>query len=264
MHGGCGAVDVLRRLVERLRLAWPDVEIRVRADNGLAVPGMFDYCEEAKLGYALGYASNAVLQRASEAWLKEVELVHHFYGYRDPHVQRFEDITGYQSSGWPHPRRVVVKVEVTPQGSQRRYVVTDSREPARAVYQDFYVQRGNVPERPIGELKTGLGADRLSSCGFCANALKLLVAVTAYALVVLYRQACAGIEGVGNAEVGTLRKRLWKVPGEVVKRAGEVRVRLPRDWEHRPSWEQTLRAVRQHAAVLQPVGEPPGGPRQAS
>src|SRR3954453_7784526 len=52
VHGACGAVDVLRQLVERLRRAWPDVEIRARADNGLAVPAMLDYCDEAKLGYA--------------------------------------------------------------------------------------------------------------------------------------------------------------------------------------------------------------------
>jgi len=264
MHGACGAVDVLRQLVGRLRRAWPGIDIRVRADNGLAVPAMLDYCEEATLGYALGYASNAVLERRSEHWLKEVQLVHNFYGYRDPHMQRFEQITDYQAGSWPAPRRVVVKVEVTPAGSQRRYVVTNLAEPPRQLYQDFYVQRGAVPEGPIGQLKNGLRADRLSCRGFCANALKMLVAVAAYALVVLYREACAGIEGVGTAEVGTLRDRLWKVPAEVVKRAGVVRVRLPGCWEHRQTWERTLLAVRQHAAVLQQVGQPPGAPPQAS
>lgn len=266
MHGACGAVDVLRTLVERLQRAWPNVPIRVRADNGLTTPAMLDYCEEAKLGYALGYASNAVLQRASERWLEEVELVHNFYGYRDPHMQRFEEVRGYQSGGWSHPRRVVTKIEVTPQGSQRRFVVTNLEDPPQAVYQEFYVQRGNVPERPIGELKNGLNADRLSSSGFCANALKMLVSVTAYALVVLYRQACSGIAGVEKAEVQTLRGRLWKVPGEVIRREKEVRVRLPADWEHRQTWEQTLQAVRQQARQLQQreVGEPPGGPQQAT
>jgi hypothetical protein len=263
MHGACGAVDVLRQLVERLRLVWPEVGIRVRADNGLAVPALFDYCEEAKLGYAVGYASNPVLARASEHWLDEVRLVHRCYGYRDPHMRRYEQITDYQSGTWPRPRRVVVKVEVTPQGSQRRYVVTNLAEPAKALYQDFYVQRGDVPEGPIGELKNGLSADRLSCGGFCANALKMLVSVTAYALVVLYRQACSAVEGVGNADVQTLRSRLWKVPAEVVRRSGVVRVSLPGDWEHRQVWEESLQAVRQHAARLNRVGEPPG-PKQAT
>jgi hypothetical protein len=211
IHGACGVVEVLRRLVERLRLAWPGVEIRVRADNGLAVPAMFDYCEEAKLGYALGYASNAVLARASEPWLDEVQLVHRFYGHRDPHVQRYEQIADHQANTWPQPRRVVV----TPQGSRRRYVVTNLPQPPEQLYQDFYVQRGDVPEGPIGEVKDGLSAGRLSTGGFCADTFEMLVAVAAYALVVLYRQECAAAEGVGSADVQTLRRGAGESAGGV-------------------------------------------------
>jgi hypothetical protein len=193
-----------------------------------------------------------------------VELIHRLYGYRDPHMQRFEQITGYQAGSWPHPRRVVAKIEVTPAGSQRRFVVTNLQEPAQRVYQEFYVQRGGVPEQPIGELKNGLRADRLSSGGFCANALKLLFAVAAYALVVLYREACRGIDEVAKAAVETLRGQYWKVPAEVARGEGVVRVSLPRDWEHRPVWERTLQAVRRHATTLQAVGEPPGAAQQAT
>jgi hypothetical protein len=264
MHPACGAVDLLEALVKRLRRAWPSVEIRVRGDNGLASPLLMDYCEQANLGYAFGYATNAVLQRKSEHWLSEVELVHRLYGYRDPHMQRYESIGDYQAGSWPHPRRVVTKVEVTPQGSQRRFVVTNLEEPAREVYQEFYVQRGEVPEQPIGELKNGLSADRLSSSGFCANALKMLFAVVAYALVVLYREACASVDEVARATVQTLRSQYWKVPAEVKRGSGTVRVSLPGDWEYRPIWEQTLLAVRQHATALQSVGEPPGASRQAT
>lgn len=262
MHAACGAVDVLRRLVERLRQAWPGVDIRVRGDNGLTGPAMLDYCEEAKLGYALGYASNAVLERRSQHWLAEVELLHNFYGYREPHMQRFEQITDYQAGSWPQPRRVVVKVEVMPAGSQRRYVVTNLAEPARQLYQEFYVQRGAVPEQPIGELKNGLKADRLSGSRFCGNALKMLVAVVAYALVVLFREASASVQGVGNADVQSLRDTLWKVPAELVQEAGRVRLSLPRDWPYRQTWEQTLRAVGQHTQRLAEVGQPPGSPGQ--
>lgn len=258
MHAACGAVDTLRRVVERVRQAWPGVDIRVRGDGGFSVPGMLDYCEDAKVGYAFGYASNAVLDRRTDHWLAEVQLIHRCYGYRDPHMQRYEQIRDYQAQSWPHPRRVVVKVEVTPQGSQRRYVVTNLTQPERQVYREFYVQRGEVPEQPIGELKNGLQADRLSAGGFCANGLKLLVAVTAYALVALYRQACAGIEGVATAEVPTLRSRLWKVPAEVRTEARRVRVSLPHDWEGREVWQQTLQAVGHYVGQVRQVGEPPG------
>jgi hypothetical protein len=263
MHAACGAVDVLRQVAERLRQAWPDVDIRVRGDGGFSVPAMLDWCEEADLGYAFGYGSNAVLERRSEPWLEEVERYYGFYGHRDPHVQRYEHIRDYQAGSWPHPRRVVVKVEATPQGSQRRYVVTNLAQPERQLYRDFYVRRGAVPEQPIGELKNGLEADRLSSSGFCANALKLLVAVAAYALVALYREACKGIEAVATADIGTLRQRQWKVPAEVRLEARRVRVSLPCTWTGRNDWEQSLRAVSQHSARLAQAREPPG-PGQAN
>jgi hypothetical protein len=261
-HAACGAPEVLRQIVERLRRAWPAVIIRVRGDGGMSVPAMLDYCEDAKLGYAFGYATNAVLQRASEHWLEEVELIHRFYGYRDPHMQRYEHICDYQAGSWPHPRRVVVKIEVTPQGSQRRFVVTNLTEPERWVYQDFYVQRGAVPEQPIGELKNGLSADRLSASGFCANSLKLLVAVVAYALVVLYRQASVGVEEVESAHVESLRQQLWKVPAEVRVEGSVVRVSLPENWQYRQVWERTLAGIDAFVTGLnQSATGPPGLPQ---
>jgi len=36
-----------------------------------------------------------------------------------------------------------------------RTVVTNTSGEPGGIYRGFYVQRGNVPERPIGELKTG-------------------------------------------------------------------------------------------------------------
>src|SRR5262249_62037506 len=109
------------------------------------------------------------------------------------------------------PRRIVAKIERTPVGSQRRFVVTNLSDPPEVVYREFYVQRGAVPERPIGELKNGLRAERLSACGFCANALRLLLHVVAYAIVVLFREAAAGVPEGATATVGTLRPRTWKV-----------------------------------------------------
>ena len=113
----------------------------------------------------------------------------------------------------------MAKIERTPQGSQRRFVVTNRPERPEAVYRDFYVQRGAVPEQPIGEMKNGLQADRLSACGFCANAFRLLVHVVAYAIVVLFREAAAAMPEVATATVSTLRQRLWKVGAVVVTRS---------------------------------------------
>jgi hypothetical protein len=238
-----GAVDILDSIVTALRATWPGIRIRVRSDNGLAVPGLYDYCEAQRLSYAFGYATNAVLQRATEQALADLELYHHFYRHREPAVQRFESVEGYQADGWPHPRRIVAKIEVTPQGSQRRFVVTDHAEPPAVVYRDFYVQRGRVPEQPIGEMKNGLQADRLSACGFCANAFRLLVHTLAYAIVVLFREAVAAVPEVATATVNTLRQRLWKIGAVVVTTARRVWFHLSTTWPDRELWARVLAAV---------------------
>lgn len=111
--------------------------------------------------------------------MSDLETYHRYYGHREPEVQRFEEIVDYQAEGWSRPRRIVAKIEVHRHGSQRRFVVTNLSGLAQGIYEGFYVQRGNVPERPLGELKNGLQLDRWSFPGFHANGLKLLAHVLA-------------------------------------------------------------------------------------
>jgi DDE family transposase len=253
VHASLGAADILDGLVTRLRAAWPGVRIQVRSDNGLAVPALYDYCEANDLPYAFGYATNPVLQRATVQALADLELYHHFYRHREPTVQRFESLNDYQADSWPHPRRIVAKIEVTLQGSQRRFVVTNLAEPPEVVYRDFYVQRGKVPEQPIGEMKNGLQADRLSACGFCANSFRLLVHTLAYAIVVLFREAVAAVPEVATATVSTLRQRLWKIGAVVVTGARRIWFHLSETWPYRELWGRVLVAVQAFVRQL-PAG----------
>src|SRR5579872_552720 len=100
VHASLGAAAILDRIVTALRAAWPGVRIRVRSDNGLAVPGLYDYCEANGLPYVFGYATNPVLQRATAQALADLELYHRLYGRREPVVQRFESLAGYQAESW--------------------------------------------------------------------------------------------------------------------------------------------------------------------
>jgi len=260
VHASCGAAEVLADIVAALRAAWPGVTITVRGDSGLAVPAVYDFCEGRTLFYVLGYATNDVLERATACALDDVEVYYAFYGRRDPHVQRFEEVPGYQAGTWPHPRRVVAKIERTPQGSQRRFVVTNRPEPAAVVYREWYVRRGAVPEQPIGELKNGLEGDRLSAHGFRANAFRLLVHSLAYALVVLFREAVAGVPEVATATVGTLRQRLWKVGAVVRVSARRVWLQVAAAWPHRELWQRVWAAVQGLASPARALAGEAGGP----
>jgi hypothetical protein len=241
--GACGAVPVLQGIVTALRCAWPGVLILVRGDSSLASPALYEFCEAEGLLYAFGYASNAVLQRRTERALWELEEYYHWYGHREPHVQRFEVLEDYQADSWTRPRRLICKVECTPQGSQRRFVVTNLSGQPGGIYRGFYVERGEVPEQPIDELKNGLDLGRLSAHGFRANAYRLLLHVVAYGLVVLLREAAAAVSEVAQATVGTLRGRLWKVGAWVEQKAGRVWFHVAASWPGRALWEQVQAAV---------------------
>ena len=162
VHASCGAVDTLDEIIQQLRQAWPDVAIFIRGDAGFGVPEMYDFCEREGLFYTFGYSTNARLKHHTEELL--AETVCEFQTSEEP-LQRFLSIDDYQAGSWSRSRRILAKVEVNSSGTNRRFVVTNMSGDAQGLYHGFYVKRGNVPEKPIGELKNGLGADRLRAPG---------------------------------------------------------------------------------------------------
>ena len=251
VHASCGAVDILQGIVAALRCAWPNLTILVRGDGGFALPAMYEFCEAEGLLYAFGYSTNAVLTRRTDAIANDLELYYRYYGERDPHVQRFEVFEDYQAEGWSRPRRIVAKVEINRQGMNRRFVVTNLSGHPQGIYKGFYVQRGNVPEHPIGELKNGLSSDRLSFHHFRANAMKHLEHVMAYALVILHRQATAAIPEIAKAEVHTLRTKLWKVGALVKTSVRRIWFHFSETWPYRDLWQRVHAALIEFVAHVQ-------------
>jgi hypothetical protein len=167
-------------------------------------------------------------------------------------VQRFESIRDYQAGSWARPRAIIAKLEVNSRGSNRRFVVHNLSGHPQGINEGFYVQRGDVPESPIGELKKGLEADRLSAHGFRANALRLLEHVLAYAVVVLYRAAAAAaVPEVATAEGTTLRQRLWKVGAVVRRSVRAVWFQFSETWPFQELWGRVHQAVMAYAARVQ-------------
>jgi hypothetical protein len=253
VHASCGAVATLQALVVALRAAWPGVLILVRGDTGLATPEVYEFCETEGLLYALGYGSNTVLKDRTAGVVHDLETYYAWYGHREPHVQRFEVFEDYQADTWSRPRRIVAKIEINRHGTNRRFLVTNLSGQGQGIYHGFYVQRGDTPERPIGELKNGLHMDRLSFHRFRANGLKLLEHVLAYALVVLHREATAALPEVAVAEVSTLRQKLWKVGAVVTTSVRRIWFHFSATWPHRELFVRVHAAVRDFVDGLRPA-----------
>jgi hypothetical protein len=254
VHASCGAVDMLKLVVDRLRQHWPDITIFVRGDNGVAGPAMYDYCEMEGLMYAFGYATNEVLKRRirEEELVENAQLLWWIAGRQE--FQLFHTFDDYQAESWPCPRRLITKVEITKTGGPNiRYVVTNLSGLAVGIYHGFYTQRGRVPERPIGELKNGLAMDRLSSHRFLANGQKLMTHVLAYLLFALFREANAKTPEVKTMEVGTARARLFKVGARVQATHRRIWFHVASHWPGRDLLIAAADAVQEYIEQIHQV-----------
>ena len=213
-------VLVLRRVVARLRAAWPGVGIEVRADCGCASPRLYAWCEAHGVDYSLGLATNPVLARAAAPQLAAAQAQSAAQGGAKV---RLVGETAYQAETWPHARRVVVKTEVLAKGPNTRFVLTTRTEEPAAVY-DRYAARGE-PENWVKDLKNALQADRLSDHAFWANAFRLLLHAAAYWLLDTLRRWLVAAQ-VPRCQLDTLRLRLLKIGARVHETAGAVWLHL--------------------------------------
>ena len=219
-HASYGIVSILKRIVAKLKAAFPNAEIIIRGDAGFAIPALYEYCEEEKLKYVIGLIRNDVLERMIERLTEKVQSLYEKTGQK----QRLFAEGFYQAQSWEKERRVIMKAEWLPQGSNRRFVVTNLSMEAQRLY-EFYTERGGTCEVRIDEFKNGLKADRLSCHRFVANQFRLFLHMAAYWLVLRLRRALAKTE-FASMQIQQLRTRILKIGGQVVQTARRVWFRL--------------------------------------
>lgn len=230
-HASRFAVLVLRRLLRRVRAAWPDVKVHLRADSGFAVPRLYRFCEANAVQYTIGLIPNAKLEAAAAPLLAEAQRQS---AEQDGAKVRLADETSYQAQTWDRPRRVVFKAETLEKGPNTRFVVTDRQEPPLALY-DAYVDRGTA-ENYIKDFKNALHADRLSDHRFWANQFRLVLHLAAYWLLQTVRQWLAGTRAAAW-QFDTLRLKLLKVGGRVWELAARARLALATSHPSEPLWQ---------------------------
>jgi hypothetical protein len=229
---------VLKLLVRKLRAAWPDVKITVRGDSGFCRWRLMRWCDSHGIGYVLGLAKNKVLERLGR---DEIERADRQFR-RTGQPQRIFGSFSYAAGTWDRPRRVIVKAEHTAQGANPRFVVANTPGDPQELYEDVYCQRGEAENR-IKEQQLDLFADRTSCHRFLANQFRLLLSSAAYVLVqALRRTALAGTE-LAEAQVGTIRLKLFKVAARVVVSARRVVFHLASSYPYQAIFREVYARV---------------------
>jgi hypothetical protein len=221
---GAQMLAVLKRLVKRLRHAWPHTLVIVRGDSHFAYPEVMQWIEaQADLSYVTGLTSNAVLQALAREVVAQAKGA---YGRDGGKITRFHS-TRYQAGTWSRSRRVVIKVEVSDQGVNTRFVVTDMEHArTQVVSRHLYCARGQM-ENEIKDHKLSLKSDRTSCHRFEANQLRLLLHSAAYVLLDTLRREVLRTTQWASATMETIQWRLLKLGARVQECQDRITISLP-------------------------------------
>lgn len=232
------AIGILRRLLQRVRRAFPKARILVRLDGGFAAPEILDFLDdEPRVDYVVAMAKNAVLKRRAHKLMgqarrlsRESRKTEHVYGE-----------CRYAAGTWSRKRRVIIKAEVVRHPDREpkdnpRFVITNLTRTPRFIYERIYCARGEVENR-IKELHVGLSIDRTSCPSFWANQFRVLLTAAAYVLMQELRLRARHTPRA-RAQVWMLRDHLLKLGASVVVSMRRIVLHLPVSFPDYDTWRR--------------------------
>ena len=226
---------IIRRVLDRLRVAWPETHIILRGDGHFSNPELMALCEaDPNLDFLFGLAGNKVLSPKAKPFLEHARALHQTrsanarrLGHPEPTATRLYDDIDYQATSWPKAYRVIVKAEVMALGDNPRYVVTSLADPTPDVlYKELYCARGQ-DENFIKAVKNDLASDRTSDHAFLANHLRLFYSCAAYTLIHSLRENTLVHTELAKAQPVSIILKLFKLAVRVVQYKDRIKLSLP-------------------------------------
>jgi len=239
---------ILKLLVTRFRQVWPKVKIIVRGDSGFCRWKWMRWCDRHGVDYILGLAKNARLKPLARRSMTTARWHYRCTGQKQRLFEEFD----YAAATWDRQRRVIAKAEHTAGGENPRFVVTSLPGNPQTLYDDLYCQRGDMENR-IKEQQLGLFADRTSCQKFLANQFRVLVSAAAYVLMeTLRRVGLCGTE-LATAQVTTIRLKLLKIGGRIVRSVRRIVLHLASGYPLRNLYQTVLRNLREWGCIPAPA-----------
>jgi hypothetical protein len=235
--GADGVVAALEKIVAAIRKRCRRARIIVRGDSGFCREEILAWCERQAPGvyYCLGLAKNSVLVEKLGPALAGAQGRWCLSGAA--RVREFVEFEYQTVRSWSRGRRVIGKAEVTAQGQNPRFLVTNlpatgfekdqdaTRFTPARLYEELYCARGEM-ENVLKQQVLDLRADRMSTHYLASNQLRLWLSAFAYLL--LERMRTLGLAGteLARATAGSVRLKLLKVAAQVRVSVRRVYVQL--------------------------------------
>jgi hypothetical protein len=222
------AAHILRHVIGRIRLNWPQVKILVRGDSHYCGEPVIALMKKLGCDYILGLAINSRLAALAEPWKQQCDL------YRSnwrPKVRRFHQFR-YAADSWSEERKVIARVEATDMGQDARFVVTNLEGRGKVLYEKVYCARGSM-ENLIKDMKLYTRSDKTACHRWQANQFRLFLHMGAYWVLHSLRRAAPKRSIWRGATFETIRRAFVKVAVRVEEMKSRIKLAFPASYPHR-------------------------------
>ncbi len=238
-HSNKWYVGLLKRIIIKIRKAYPEMEIVIRTDSGFSCAPFYQLVDDYDLLFATGQASNAVLKKKVSRAEKAVK---HLYLNQEKKHQHFISFS-YKAKSWHKEQQCYSKIESTGLGMNVRHFVSNIKEEnAREIYFDFYVKRGDASENRIKEVKNMCFSDRLSNHGYWANFFRLFLSSLAYEMFLLIKQKIkkTSVEAAKKWQISSIRTYLLKVGATIKITKKRILYQLSRSFVYKDLFREII------------------------
>lgn len=235
IDAACHSWAILKLLVTRLREAFPQVRIVLRADSGFCRWKMLRWCERHDVNYIVGLAKNSRLLALIKEPMAQAAAAFAASSNKERHFGWID----YAAATWDRQRRVIYKAEYAEKGANPRFVLTSLQGDPQELYDSVYCARGEMENR-IKEQQLGLFADRTSAHCWWANQFRLLLSSAAYVLLEAIRRLGLADSELARAQANTIRLKLLKVGAVILRNTRRVRFFFSSAYPYRDLWLQAL------------------------
>ena len=246
-----GCLAEIRRIVEKIREAWPEVKIVLRGDSGFCRNELMSWCESNGVDFIFGLARNQRLRKIIGQQMHEATQQWNQTGKPARVFTEFDYRTRKKKNGgWDRARRVVAKAEHIDGKENPRFVVTSlsgSAWEARKLYEGLYCARGEMENR-IKE-QFSLFADRVSTETMRANQMRLYLSAMTYVLVSGLRRLGLKATVLAEAQVSTIRTKLLKIGAQIRVTVRKVWVSMASSYPWQGLYQQVWTNLQLHPKI---------------
>ena len=201
---GREAAAILKRVLDHILMAWPQVQITLRGDSHFSAPEVHDLCDAYDVDFILGQANNKKLKALGAPLMEQAAAL----AQQTEEPVRLFTSFDYQAGSWSRPRIIIYKAEITQGKTNPRFVVTNIRNRTpKFLYEKVYCARGRME-------------------GFIKNHKTFLHSA---AYVLLHAIKHIGMQGTQwtTSNFDTIQLRVLKIGARVREQATRIRFHFP-------------------------------------